>query len=40
VKLDADSSGAKAEPFIYDVGNIDKFSKIFSSLFSHPQGRG
>ncbi|MDU7373933.1 MAG: substrate-binding domain-containing protein, partial [Klebsiella michiganensis] len=29
VKLDADGSGAMAEPFVYDASNIDKFSKIF-----------
>jgi rhamnose transport system substrate-binding protein len=40
VKLDTNGSGAIAEPFVYDVGNIDKFSKIFSSLFPPPQGRG
>ncbi len=29
VQLDADGSGAMSKPFIYDAGNIDKFSKIF-----------
>ncbi len=27
VQLDADGSGAMAEPFVYDASNIDKFSK-------------
>jgi rhamnose transport system substrate-binding protein len=29
VKLDANKEGAMADPFVYDAGNIDQFSKIF-----------
>ncbi len=29
VQLDADGNGAMGKPFVYDAGNIDKFSKVF-----------
>ena len=40
VKLDADGSGAMAEPFVYDASNIDKFSKSSNPPYPtlSPQG--
>lgn len=29
IKLDADSQGAMADPFVYDKSNVDEFAKIF-----------